>query len=137
MTVMFIFAVIGITSCQKSELGLDETEGEFSEEVEINISQETVSIDDVIESLKNEEQIISVKENYIHAETGIKGTLYEYKDYDGTIKEILKADKEPKNIDKAWIRSVVAVDYQNTTYYRCLGSGSNCFGFQRLYIAWS
>jgi len=140
MTALFIFAVIGITSCTKNEFGLDVEENienyNFSEfqQFKQNISEEKL-----FSELKNKKGI-KITKNYFHSESGCTGTLYEYINFKGKTEMVLEVKEKPSV--KAVIRSVVTVVYTDVngdimvTDHECTGSGTGCMGFTNLYIAW-
>jgi len=139
---LFIFAVFGLLSCNKSQLGLDESGNAYSETADGNVVQQDVTTDMVIADLENKEGI-KITENYYHEETGVTGTLYEYVNYEGVTKQVLKADKKPENIEeKGWLPFVYSVrrflvtdpDGGLSWESRCNGANSGCFGWTDFYI---
>ncbi len=140
MAALFIFAVIGITSCNKSQLGLDVEENiENYNLSEIQQSEQNISTEQLFSELNNKKGV-KITKNYFHEESSCTGTLYEYKDFKGETKKVLEVKDKP-NI-KQIVKSVVTVVYTDVngdimyTEHLCIGYGSNCIGFSNLYIAW-
>ena len=133
MSAVIIFVIIGITSCSKSEFGLDESETQ-------NIESVPVSTDAVL----SQANIVSVKENYTDEETGITGTMYEIENADGTVQQILKVEKYPTELDepdKGWLirrASMSTWESGGMVYFGCIGyQDFNCAVlFDKITIAW-
>lgn len=141
MTALFIFAVIGITSCTKNEFGIDNSEEQFMEDVNLHNSKQ-ITTKQLSRILKNKKGV-KVIENYFHKESGVIGTLYEYNEPDGNVVRVLESNKNLENYDtKTWIgRAAVSAhwsdgigDMPGYWYYRCDSVGRNCYGWTSLYI---